>query len=91
MAAKFHFAENALALHLLFERLESLVDVVIADENLHRVVILLSHEFRNRGSKVPVFKAFESRACSRSRVKSPPSGISSEETGAKGDLGLFRK
>ena len=35
MAAKLHFAENALALHLLLERLESLIDVVIADENLH--------------------------------------------------------
>jgi hypothetical protein len=35
MAAKLHLAENALALHLLLERLESLVDVVVADENLH--------------------------------------------------------
>jgi len=34
MAAKLHFAENALALHLLLERLEGLVDVVVADENL---------------------------------------------------------
>jgi len=35
MAAEFHFAENALALHLLLQRPESLVDIVIADENLH--------------------------------------------------------
>jgi hypothetical protein len=35
MAAKLHFAENALALHLLLERLEGLVDVVVANENLH--------------------------------------------------------
>ena len=34
MAAKLHLAENALALHLLLERLEGLVDVVVADENL---------------------------------------------------------
>ncbi len=35
MAAKLHLAENALALHLLLERLEGLVDVVVANENLH--------------------------------------------------------
>jgi hypothetical protein len=35
MAAKLHLAENALALHLLFERLEGLVDIVVANENLH--------------------------------------------------------
>ena len=34
MAAELHLAENALALHLLLERLESLVDIVVADENL---------------------------------------------------------
>ena len=57
MAAKLHFAENALALHLLFERLEGLVDVVIADENLHRVVILLSLEFEF-GVESPRFQGF---------------------------------
>ena len=35
MAAELHLAENALALHLLLERLESLIDIVIANENLH--------------------------------------------------------
>ncbi len=40
MAAKLHFAENALALHLLLERLEGLVDVVVADENLQRMFLL---------------------------------------------------
>jgi hypothetical protein len=33
--AEFHLTENALALHLLLERLESLFDVVITYENLH--------------------------------------------------------
>src|SRR5215213_7240896 len=33
--AKLHLAENTLALHLLLQRLEGLVDIVIADENLH--------------------------------------------------------
>ena len=36
MAAKLHLAENALALHLLLERLEGLVDVVVSDKNLQR-------------------------------------------------------
>jgi len=35
MAAELHLAEDALALHLLFQRLEGLVDVVVTDENLH--------------------------------------------------------
>jgi hypothetical protein len=35
MAAELHLAENALALHLLLQRLEGLVDVVVTDENLH--------------------------------------------------------
>jgi len=33
--AELHLAENTLALHLLLERLEGLIDIVIADENLH--------------------------------------------------------
>jgi hypothetical protein len=35
MAAEFHFAEDAFALHLLLQRLQRLVDVVVSDENLH--------------------------------------------------------
>src|SRR5712664_2575401 len=35
MPAKLHFAENALALHLLLQRLEGLIDIIVADENLH--------------------------------------------------------
>jgi hypothetical protein len=31
-----HFAERAFALHLLFQRLKGLVDVVVADENLNQ-------------------------------------------------------
>jgi hypothetical protein len=38
MAAELHLAENALALHLLLQRLEGLVDIVIADENLQAKV-----------------------------------------------------
>jgi hypothetical protein len=35
MAAQLHLAEDALALHLLLQSLEGLIDVIIADENLH--------------------------------------------------------
>src|SRR5262249_50750977 len=41
VAAELHLAENALALHLLFQRLEGLVDVIVADENLHASFLLL--------------------------------------------------
>src|SRR5215212_6338289 len=35
VSAELHLAENTLALHLLLQRLEGLIDIVIADENLH--------------------------------------------------------
>jgi hypothetical protein len=35
VVAELHLPENTLTLHLLLERLESLVDVVVANENLH--------------------------------------------------------
>src|SRR3954464_16081875 len=35
VTAELHLAENSLALHLLLQRLEGLIDIVIADENLH--------------------------------------------------------
>src|SRR3954464_13072547 len=35
VAAELHLAENPLALHLLLQRLEGLIDIVIANENLH--------------------------------------------------------
>ena len=34
--ATLHFAESAFPLHLLFERLQRLIDVVIANENLYQ-------------------------------------------------------
>jgi hypothetical protein len=35
MAAKLHLAKDALALHLLLQHLEGLIDIVVTDENLH--------------------------------------------------------
>src|ERR1044071_7897613 len=42
MAAELHLAENALALHLLFERLQGLVDVVVTNENLHACSLVVA-------------------------------------------------
>jgi hypothetical protein len=39
VAAEFHLAEYALALHLLLQHPEGLVDIVVADENLHAVFL----------------------------------------------------
>src|SRR5260370_25053207 len=39
MATEFHLAEYALALHLLLQHPEGLVDIVVADENLHAVFL----------------------------------------------------
>ena len=39
MAAEFHLAEYPLALHLLLQHPEGLVDIVVADENLHVVFL----------------------------------------------------
>ena len=42
MAAELHLAENPLTLHLLLERLEGLIDVIVTDENLHACFLLQS-------------------------------------------------
>ncbi len=36
--AKLHFAENSLALHLLLERAQGLIDIVVTDQNLHGIL-----------------------------------------------------
>ena len=43
MAAELHLAKDALALHLLLQHFESLVDIVITNENLH-VAFLFARE-----------------------------------------------
>ena len=35
MAAKLHLAKDGLALHLLLQHPEGLIDIVVTDENLH--------------------------------------------------------
>jgi len=41
MFAELHLAEDTFALHLLFQCLEGLVDIVVTDENLHVVSFLI--------------------------------------------------
>jgi hypothetical protein len=39
MLTELHLAEHALALHLFLQHSESLVDVIVANENLHEAVL----------------------------------------------------
>ena len=41
MLAELHLAEKAFALHLLLQRPEGLVDIVVTDENLHVPFLLI--------------------------------------------------
>src|SRR5262245_46653780 len=41
MLAELHLTEDAFALHLLLQRPEGLVDIVVSDENLHVVFLLI--------------------------------------------------
>lgn len=47
--AGFHFPEDAFALHLLFQRLQRLIDVVIADHDLNYLKLSISFPDRLRG------------------------------------------
>jgi hypothetical protein len=47
MAAKLHFPENALALHLLLEDLERLIDVVVANNYLHEQTFICATKGRS--------------------------------------------
>ena len=42
VATQLHLAENAFALHLLLERLQRLIDIVVTDENLHLAAFSLA-------------------------------------------------
>jgi len=51
MAAELHLAEDALALHLLLQHLEGLIDIVVTDENLHAAFLF------DRAAMEPMAKA----------------------------------
>jgi hypothetical protein len=83
MAAELHLAEYALALHLLLERLQGLVDVVVADENLHASFPL--DRLRSVGGKM--IRASRMRRClacaasTRIAAESPRASACSGEVG----------
>ena len=51
MPTQLHLAEDAFALHLLLERLERLIDIVVTDKNLHWAVISWSDVGRRIGGR----------------------------------------
>src|ERR1700690_2730401 len=72
MSAQLHFAEDALALHLLLQHLEGLVDIVVTDENLHAfasngwVDFQCGHPLERRN------RPRLGRPCSRTAPQCPP-------------------
>ncbi len=62
MLAELHLAEDAFALHLLLQHLESLVDIVVADENLH-ASFLLDRTLNSRTDKPLGPRHQEHRIC----------------------------
>ncbi len=52
VTAQLHFPENAFPLHLFLQRLQRLVNVVIADENLHLVGFSLVDGAGDTGARV---------------------------------------
>src|SRR6185312_548100 len=72
MTAELHLAENAFALHLLLQRLEGLVDVVVANEYLHACSFVDAGSDQGvKGPKKPRKPPFESRGSSRNGLASP--------------------
>src|SRR5262249_11480485 len=72
MPAKLHFAENALALHLLLERLEGLIDVIVPDENLHASFLFENSWMAASQYRAPRMRRCQAPASSRPEAKSPP-------------------
>jgi hypothetical protein len=73
MAAKLHLAENALALHLLLQRLKGLVDIVVADENLH--TCSFCSRFMELVGGIALKLRHLDASCSRTTLESPHAEI----------------
>ena len=72
MAAELHLAEDALALHLLLQHLDGLVDIVVTDENLHAVSLRSRIDEPDGGrTDGQVARAAGARIC-RMRVPTAP-------------------
>jgi hypothetical protein len=63
MTAHLHFAENAFALHLLFQCAKRLVNVVVADEYLHVESCLSCLKSTDKRPQPPASAAVSSANC----------------------------
>jgi len=66
MLAELHLAEQAFALHLLLQRPEGLIDIVVADENLH-VVFLFNPTVDDRPNGQAAW-ATDARICANAAI-----------------------
>src|SRR5208283_2500860 len=71
MTTELHFAEDSLPLHLLLERLQGLIDVVVANEYLHGLSCVLRLSLEK-----PVICEKLGRAPSRGRARPVASALS---------------
>jgi len=62
MLAELHLAEDAFSLHLLLQRSEGLVDIVVTDKNLHAV-------FLSRGQDTAMDGSDPDGNCGRNTVR----------------------
>jgi hypothetical protein len=58
MAAQLHFPENAFALHLFLERAQGLVDIVVANDDLHGIRAPFQNRFKGLGEFRKTRKCF---------------------------------
>lgn len=75
--ARLHFPEDALALHLLLERLQRLIDVVIADHDLHDLKLSIC------------FPAGPGELVSNAKIAERATNVSCRETPARSTGGLL--
>jgi hypothetical protein len=60
VTALLHLAKDTLALHFPFQHLESLVDIVVTDKNLHRWVLFsIRSTVRGRSAVTGTYRGFE--------------------------------
>jgi hypothetical protein len=72
MAPELHFAEYSLALHLLLQCLQGLIDIIIANDDLHLADLLLMNGVRRWQSDMPISPATSNMAKTDGKVSPVP-------------------
>jgi hypothetical protein len=90
MTAELHLAENTLALHLLLQRLEGLIDIVIANENLHAASSFNGSDW-NSGKAKGRQKAWPLTSSARMYQTKPPMSTVGERIYAENGLNRLRQ